>query len=105
MDCRIKRTRGRPNDYDLTLKGLTRGSILALKNALELHASGHQTPACGSPVAADVLAFLVHGIRTSEDQELVRSVLDAQDLSTERITPSPVPIDGPPSAQPPTTRG
>ena len=99
MDCKIKRTARRPNDYTVTLSGLTRGSIMALKNALELHAEAVPGVRCGSPVAADVLAFLLHGIRTSDDPELVRSVLDAQDLAGDRISPSPVPTVPPPASR------
>lgn len=83
MDCRVKRTRKNPNDYEITFRGMTRGAILSMKNALELHEEER-----GSAVAGDVKAFLVEGIRSSGDEEIVRSVLTAQDLAGERISVS-----------------
>lgn len=83
MDCRVKRTRNSTNDYEVTFRGLTRGAIMSMKNALELHEEER-----GSSVAGDVKSFLVAGIRASGDEEIVRSVLDAQDLAGERISVS-----------------
>ena len=82
MDCKVKRTRKSPNDYDVTFKGLTRGAIMSLKNALDIHEER------GSMVAGDVKSFLIAGIRGSGDDEIIRSVLDAQDLAGERISVS-----------------
>lgn len=77
MDCRIKRTKKGPNDYELTLKGATRGTVLAMKNALERHVG------TGSSIAHDVLTFLVAAIHAADDPELVRSVLSAPELDAQ----------------------
>lgn len=61
-DCNIKLMSRTCNCYTVTFKGMTKGTILALKNALTLYAN--------SPCAQDVLAFLNEGIRTSNDNDL-----------------------------------
>lgn len=86
MDCKIRRTKKNPNDYNVAFKGLTRGSIMALKNALECHSTTG-----GSSIAGDLLAFFVDAIRTSEDPEIVRAVLDAPELEAScSIAPPPM---------------
>lgn len=82
MDCRVRRTRGQ-NDYTMSFKGLTRGAIMAMKNALELHSHT-------SSIAADIMAFLRSGIESSGDEELVLSVIEAPELAGERITTLPI---------------
>lgn len=93
MECKIDRTRGKGNDYTITFKGMTRGAILALRQSLVVHSGA------GSAVAADVLAFLDYGIRTSTDPDVGRAVIDAANIAGE-ITPAPCSIPGPPSTAP-----
>lgn len=81
MDCKVKRTNRTTNDYDVTFRGLTRGAVMSMLNALGIHEEER-----GSAVAGDVRSFLVAGIRASGDEEIVRSVLDAQDLAGDRIS-------------------
>lgn len=63
MNCSIKRKSGTHNCYTLTFKGLTRGSISAIINALTPYSEK-------SPVAKDVLDFIKYGIENSGDAEL-----------------------------------
>jgi hypothetical protein len=49
MEIKIKQRVGKSNQFDVTMKNLTAGMILALKNALENYPS---------PVATDVKDFL-----------------------------------------------
>lgn len=93
MECKISRTRGKGNDYTITFRGMTRGAILALRQSLALHSGA------GSAVAADVLAFLDYGIRSSDDPDVGRAVIDAANIAGE-ITPAPCSIPGPPSTVP-----
>ncbi len=93
MECKIVRTRGKGNDYTVTFSGLTRGAILALRQSLAVHSGA------GSAVAADILAFLDYGIRSSTDPDVGRAVLDAANIADE-ITPAPCSIPGPPSTVP-----
>ncbi len=92
MECKIDRTRGK-NDYTVTFSGMTRGSILALRQALVIHSE------VGSTVAANVLAFLDYGIRSSTDPDVGRAVIDAANIAGE-ITPVLSTAPGPPSTVP-----
>jgi len=65
MNCNIKRKAGTYNCYTLTLKGMTRGSILSLQNALRKHSEY-------SSVGKDIYDFVKYGIFLSEDIELKR---------------------------------
>jgi hypothetical protein len=56
---------------------------MSMLNALGIHEEER-----GSACAGDVRSFLVAGIRASGDEEIVRSVLTAQDLTGERISVS-----------------
>jgi len=95
MECKITRRRGKPNDYTVNFSGMTRGMILAVRQALVAHA------AAGSAVGADVLAFLDWGIRSADDPDVCRAVIDATNIAGE-ITPAPCSIPSPPTVPPST---
>lgn len=97
MECKIDRTRGKGNDYTVTFNGMTRGAILALRQSLVVHSQA------GSAVAADVLAFLDYGIKSSPDPDVCRAVIDAANIGGE-ITPGPCTVPGPPSTVPSPSR-
>ena len=67
INCIIKRKAKTHNCYTLTYKGMTRGMILALHNALIGYSEY-------SAVANDVKLFLENGIEHSNDLELIRDV-------------------------------
>lgn len=67
INCVIKRKAKTHNCYTLTYKGMTRGMILALHNALIGYSEY-------SAVANDVKMFLENGIEHSNDLELIRDV-------------------------------
>jgi hypothetical protein len=66
-NCGIKRKVKSYNSYTMTFKGMTRGMILALHNALIGYSE------C-SAVANDVKLFLESGIEHSNDIDLIRDV-------------------------------
>lgn len=80
MDCRIKRTSRDQNSYAVSFTGMTRGTIMSLKNALEKHAK------TGSACADDVLGFLIFAIKASGDEHLVSAVVDAPNLTGDTIS-------------------
>lgn len=63
LGCTIKRKAGTYNCYTVTLKGMTKGGILSLQNALRKHAEQ-------SPVGKDVYDFVKDAIFISGDPEL-----------------------------------
>lgn len=77
MNCKIKRKAGAYNHYSLTIDGMTRGSILALQNALRKHAES------GSSVGKDVYDFVKDAIFRSDDLELKK---DCEEIG---YTPKP----------------
>jgi hypothetical protein len=66
MNCTIKRKAGTYNCYSLQFKGLTRGSLLAMRNALATHA---QT----SSIAHDLHSFLSYAVENANDTELTET--------------------------------
>ena len=61
MKCEIKRKPRSFNSYTLNFKGLTRGEILNMLNALQVY---------DTPIAKDTRGFLVMGIEQSGNEEL-----------------------------------
>lgn len=67
INCIIKRKARTYNCYTLNFKGMTRGMILSLHNALVGYSEY-------SAVANDVKLFLENGIEHSNDLELIRDL-------------------------------
>lgn len=97
MECKVTRTHRKNNDYTVTLKGMTRGCILAMRQALAKHA------AAGSAVGADVLAFLDRGIRESNDPDVCRVVIEDTSIPTDHAAADNV-TEPPPTVPIPSTR-
>jgi len=63
MNCTIKKKPGAYNCYTMTFKGITRGGILAMLNALRSHAEH-------SAVGKDLFDFMKCGVEENGEPEL-----------------------------------